>query len=329
LIRRAGNPSRAASRARIAAGLALLALAACSSTPEVNPRYRPAENLLEVIAVLRQHVPDDTYRFAPARDFTGRNVYRSSLLRLESLERVHAEALRAGHMDGVIAFAKGRALERLRSFDLAAEAYHVAFERDRALKVEALRSADLCESLYRAASMGPRLDQLAQAVGGLRDLDPEAVVAEYEERVALLEEARAAAEGTHYVALVREEIERADLARAHYFAGLRTLLPEGDVRAVAELQRVVLRHSESKNLNRHVIATANLYAELAVEYVDAYPPESLLFDTARFQELSQGASQLYEMVANRDGTPEKLEAARRLEAFLAFALRVDRDRFTP
>jgi len=329
LIRRAGNPSRAASRARIAAGLALLALAACSSTPEVNPRYRPAENLLEVIAVLRQHVPDDTYRFAPARDFTGRNVYRSSLLRLESLERVHAEALRAGHMDGVIAFAKGRALERLRSFDLAAEAYHVASERDRALKIEALRSADLCESLHRAAGMGPRLDQLAQAVGGLRDLDPEAVVAEYEERVALLEEARAAAEGTHYVALVREEIERADLARAHYFAGLRTLLPEGDVRAVAEFQRVVLRHSESKNLNRHVIATANLYAELAVEYVDAYPPESLLFDTARFQELSQGASQLYEMVANRDGTPEKLEASRRLEAFLAFALRIDRDRFTP
>ena len=329
MIRRAGNPSRAASRARIAAGLALLALAACSSTPEVNPRYRPAENLLEVIAVLRQHVPDDTYRFAPARDFTGRNVYRSSLLRLESLERVHAEALRAGHMDGVIAFAKGRALERLRSFDLAAEAYHVASERNRALKVEALRSADLCESLYRAAGMGPRLEQLAQAAGGLRDSDPEAVVAEYEERVALLEEARAAAEGTHYVALVREEIERADLARAHYFAGLRTLLPEGDVRAVAELQRVVLRHSESKNLNRHVIATANLYAELAVEYVDAYPPESLLFDTARFQELSQGASQLYEMVANRDGTPEKLEAARRLEAFLAFALRVDRDRFTP
>ena len=112
-------------------------------------------------------------------------------------------------------------------------------------------------------------------------------------------------------------------------AGLRKLLPEGDVRAVAELQRVVVRHSESKNVNRHLIAMANLYAELAEEYVDAYPPESLLFDAARFRELSEAASQLYEMVANRDGTPEKLEASRRLEAFLAFTLRVDRDRFTP
>jgi hypothetical protein len=35
------------------------------------------------------------------------------------------------------------------------------------------------------------------------------------------------------------------------------------------------------------------------------------------------------MVAARDGTPEKLEASRKLEAFLAFALRIDRDRFTP
>jgi tetratricopeptide (TPR) repeat protein len=329
LIRHTGNPSRATSRPRIAVGLALVALAACSSTPEVDPRYRPAENLLEVVAVLRRHVPDDTYRFAPARDFTDRNVYRSSLLRLESLERVHAEALRAGHMDGVIAFAKGRALERLRSFDLAAEAYRVAAERDAALKVEALRSADLCDSLHRAAGLAPGLDDLAEAAGSLRDSDSEAVVAEFEERVALLEDAQAAAEGTHHVAVVREEIERADLARAHYFTALRKLLPEGDVRAVAELQRVVIRHSESKNVNRHVIAMANLYAELAEEYVDAYPPESLLFDAARFQELSEAASQLYEMVANRDGTPEKLEAARRLEAFLAFALRVDRDRFTP
>jgi hypothetical protein len=54
-----------------------------------------------------------------------------------------------------------------------------------------------------------------------------------------------------------------------------------------------------------------------------------LFDPVRFQELIEGASRLYEMVASRDGTPEKLEASRRLEAFLAFSIRIDRDRFTP
>jgi hypothetical protein len=34
-------------------------------------------------------------------------------------------------------------------------------------------------------------------------------------------------------------------------------------------------------------------------------------------------------VANQDGAPEKLEANQKLESFLAFTLRVDRDRFTP
>jgi hypothetical protein len=68
---------------------------------------------------------------------------------------------------------------------------------------------------------------------------------------------------------------------------------------------------------------------MAEEYVAARPPESLLFDPPAFQELVDSASQLYEAVANQDGTPEKLEAARRLEAFLAFTLRVDRDRFSP
>lgn len=53
------------------------------------------------------------------------------------------------------------------------------------------------------------------------------------------------------------------------------------------------------------------------------------FDPARFQELVDSASQLYAAVANQDGTPEKIEAARRMEAFLAFALQVDSDRFTP
>ena len=99
----------------LAVAAALLAFG-CASTPEPDPVYRPTQNLLEVVAVLRRHVPDDTYRFPPARDFTERNVYRSSLLRLENLERVHADALRAGQMDGVIAFAKGRALERIRAY---------------------------------------------------------------------------------------------------------------------------------------------------------------------------------------------------------------------
>jgi hypothetical protein len=293
--------------------------------------YGPTESLLEVVAVLRRHVPDDTYRFPPATDFTGRNVYRASLLRLENLEVIHAEALQAGHMDSVVAFSKGRALERLRAYDLAAEHYRLAARRESVLQEDALRSASFCEAIARAVSVGvDRLDPLARNSEPL-DPDAEKVVEAFEQRVGeltmLLELSRMEGPG-HYEYVIREEIERADELRAAYFEAMRFALPDGSVRAVAELQRVVSRHAPSKNRERHILLLADLYSDLAREYVEANPPESLGFDPPKFQELVDAASHLYQSVAVRDGTPEKLEAARRFEAFLAFTLQVDRDRFS-
>jgi hypothetical protein len=322
---------------RILASATLALCASCASTPEIDPVYRPTKNVLEVIAVLRAHIDDDTYRFEPARDFTGRNVYRSSLLRLENLEKLHPDALRAGHMDGALAFAKARSLERLRAFDLAAENYRLAADISEGLRLEALRGADVCDVLHEAAQMTRALEPQGEtainsdaAIGvQLVELDPDSVLAEFEARVALLDDLTVITESTHHNPIVREEIERADVARANYFVGIRKTDINGDVRAIGELQRVSGRHPTSKNFNRHLLELADLYTELAVEYSSTYPPESLLFDPVRFQELVEGASRLYEMVASRDGTPEKLEASRRLEAFLAFSIRIDRDRFTP
>lgn len=307
--------------------LAALASAACASRAP-DPRYRPAENVLEVVAVLRRHVPHDTYRFEPARDFTGKNIYRASLLRLENLERVHADALRAGHMDGVIAFAKGRALERLRAFDLAAASYQRAAQRDDALRHSALEGAAVCDALAEAASIG--------FVPGRPPGDGDAAVPAstgqaidaYDTRLALLEALSEEVEGTHYEAVAAEEIERADLLRARHFVHTRHLVEGGDVRALSELQRVALRHRDSRHANEHLLELARLYETLAREYVERNPPESLRFDPPAFAELVDSGVRIYQAVAGQDGTPEKLEAGRRLEAFLAFTLRVDRDRFT-
>lgn len=315
----------------------LLALATACATPSREKEeavYGPTESVLEVVAVLRRHVPDDTYRFPPAVDFSGRNVYRAALLRLESLEQIHENALRAGHLDAVIAFSKGRALERLRAYDLAAQHYRAAAAREGPLREQAERSARFCQSLADAVAVGIDLsDPLSEDERAALPLDPEGVVAELDERVALLtsllDRVREEELPEHYGFIVREEVERADVARARYFQELRHVLPEGSVRAVAELQRLASRHSPSKNHQQHLLALADLYAEIAQEYVESNPPESLRFDPPRFHELVDSASRLYRIVANQDGTPEKLEAARRFEAFLAFTLRVDSDRFTP
>ena len=115
----------------------------CSSfsSKQEEAQYGPSEGALETVAVLRRHVPDDTYRFPPASDFSGRNVYRASLLRLENLERAEEGAMRSGYMDDVIAFAKARALERLRAFDLAALQYRESARLSSELRTVALESA--------------------------------------------------------------------------------------------------------------------------------------------------------------------------------------------
>jgi hypothetical protein len=278
---------------------------------------------------MRRHIPDDTYRFEPARDLSGRNVYRASLIRLENMERLHDEALRAGYMDEVIAFAKARALERLRAYELAVESYRRAARCEGELESEARQGEAMCEGLAEASALGFERGRPA-AEGGetVPPDDPEDALREYDTRVALLEALLSEAGSSHFAAVIREELERADLARAGYFEARRQTTDNGDVRSLAERQRLVTRHRESKNANRHLLGLADLYATLAQEYVAARPPESLWFDPPVFQDLVDGAAKLYEVVANQDGTPEKLEAARRLEAFLAFTLRVDRDRFS-
>lgn len=313
--------------ARAIPALAAIASLACASTPEIDPVYRPAESVLEVLAVLQRHVDDDTYRFPAARDFTGRNVYRSSLLRLENLEHLHADGLRAGHLDGVIHFGKARALERLGAYDLAVAAYEIAAEREEAVKSEALRSADTCRDLARVLATGPEATHVGDA--SLTLPSPSAALARFEQRGAALDELLALNEGSHHAYVVHEEIERSDRERAAYFTRLRGVLPEGDVTAIAERQRLVERHTESKLAPRHLLDLADLYASLAYEYVEWHPPESLGFDPAAFRDLVDSSARFYEMVAAQDGTTEKLEATRRLEAFLAFALGIDRDRFSP
>jgi len=321
-----------AAAGRIALSLLLgsMGLTGCRSTPEPDPRYRPSKSLLEVLAVLRRHVPDDTYRFQPARDFAGRNVYRASLLRLENLEKIHTEELRSGYMDDVLAFAKGRALERLRAFDLAASSYGVAAGIEGPLERDARESQAICEALAEAAALEPEQAEVPEQGDPVAAAaERESVVALFDRRVALLEALLGGAEGTHYGFVIREEIERTEMERARFLRDTRRLYADGDVRALAALQQLVSSHRESKNANRHLLALADLYAELAVEYVESYPPEGLRFDPPRFEELVEAAARLYEAISNQDGAPEKLEAARRLEAFLAFTLKVDRDRFSP
>lgn len=311
--------------------LALCVLAsslACSSLAKKKraAEYAPTESVIEIVAVLRRHVPDDTYRFPPGTDFSGRNVYRASLIRLENLEQLHPGALKAGHLEEIIAFSKGRALERLRAYDLAAQHYARA-RTNPTLRETADKNANINAAIAEAVQIGIHLEDPLDT-GAQLPFDDSSVVADLDLRVSRLSALLAKRPAVPYPAILRKEIERADVVRARYFTSMRRVLDQGNLRAIAEWQRTISRHEPSKLRQRHMIAAANLFSTLAHDYVAAKPPESLDFDPPMFRELVDGATNLYEAVAVQDGTPEKLEAARRLEAFLAFTLQVDSERFS-
>lgn len=298
------------------------------SRKQIEAVYGPSEGILETVSVLRLHVPDDTYRFPPATDFSGRNVYRASLLRLESLERAEADTLRSGYMAAVMFFSKARALERLRAFDLAAQHYRESARLSSELRKSALEGAAICERLHQAVGIGLELvDPIADGGVAPLPLDPAAIRIDLDERIARLSILEGELEDNHYRWIAQEEIERADLIRAHYFVALRFVLPDGTLLALQELERVATRHGGSKNRLRHLLRLADFYAQLSNEYLAALPAESLGFDPARFSELTDAAIQLYELVGSHDGRPEKIEATRKLEAFLALTLSIDADRF--
>jgi len=321
----------------IGAALVLLAFAAlllastgCQtfSRKQTEAAYGPSEGILETVSVLRRHVPDDTYRFPPASDFSGRNVYRASLLRLENLERAEADAYRSGYMAAVLLFAKARALERLRGFDLAAQHYRESARLSSEMRENALDSAELCERIQQAISIGLELvDPIADGGVAPLPLDPAGIRIDLDERIARLSLLESELEETQYRWIAQEEIERADMIRANYFVAMRFVLPDGTLVALQELQRVATRHGGSKNRLRHLLRLADFYADLSGEYLEAIPPESLEFDPARFKELADAAIQLFELVGSHDGRPEKLEATRKLESFLALTLTIDADRF--
>jgi hypothetical protein len=289
--------------------LAAAALGACARAPQPDPLYQPTQNLLEALAVLRLHVDDDTYRFEPARDFTGRDVYRASLDRLESLEAIHREKIQTGYLLDVILFAKGRAFERTRDYDLAQRNYERVTRMDSPLAESARSAAEICTGLDAAIRSEP--DSAATASQALE---------RFAERRRRLVELRTRTTDTHYAHVADEEIERLDLARARYFGARAALDPGLEALALQQFQTLVREHPQSKNRHRNLLATADFYAELARRYTEAVPPASVGFDPATFEEYAHGAIRLYESVAQQDGTAEKLEATRKLEAFLAFRM---------
>ena len=122
---------------------------------------------------------------------------------------------------------------------------------DSPLKDEAQHSAEVCGRIHEAVMIGIQdpnpMKEGKQVSAKESDQTPEKVTQALEERVALLAFLKDEENGSHYQYVISEEIERADQTRAAWFVNNRYRIPDGQLRALAELQRVVRRHPGSKN----------------------------------------------------------------------------------
>lgn len=302
-------PPRAGEAFREICALALLwvilwALApgCASSLPRKDPRYQPAENLLDILADFQHHLSDDTYRYEPPQDITGKNIYRATLLRLESYEKANPNSLKP-----IVFYSRAKALERLRDYGGAMRNYRPLTQVDSKLKEQAEKGLKTCQEFQEARSFSlekhslqDHLTEIEKKRTRWRDL-----VEKYS--------------GTPYESLAREEEERVDQERVLFLEDHRRSLQDGDAMILLAHQEIINKHAQSKKIDEHLLGLADFYFSLAKEYVQEHDPTGAGFDAHIFNQYANSALQIYATLARaRYGKPERLEAKGKLEALRAF-----------
>lgn len=278
----------------------LLVLTPAAADDATGP-FAPYEDLLQVLGGLTWHLRDDLYRFPPAKDPTGYDVFKLSLGRLEAWEKRFPSRL-----PDVTDFARAEALERLGDYGAATAAYDaVAARADSPLAARARGEAEQVRAFADAAALpedDPALERRLELLRAKLDAWGALVT-------------RTAGTPRHTLALVEEE--RLEEHAARLVVAYRHVLADGDGAAERSLRFLIEKHGASKRLPAHVLALGDLYAAQTREYVQAHD-RPLAFDAREFTRHCDRALDAYQKVADWDGVPEKPEAAARFAALEAY-----------
>jgi hypothetical protein len=286
--------------ARVAALVAVVVVARSAPAGDATGAFAPYEDVLEVLADLTWHLRDDVYRFPPPKDPTGHDLYRLSLHRLENWEKRYP-----GRLRDVTGYGRAQALERLGEYARAAELYEQVAATSTRLADKARPAALRARAFAAAAALpehGADLDATLHALKTKLDAWGGLV-----ERQA----------GTPSEAPARIEEERIERLAARLVVTNRDVLDDGAGAAERSLRFLIEKHADSKQLPEHILALADLYADLTRDYVRAHE-RPLAFDEGAFVARADRALDTYRKVATWDGAREKPEAQARFAAFDAY-----------
>jgi tetratricopeptide (TPR) repeat protein len=285
---------------RLAAAAALVAaLGGPARAGDATGAFAPYEDVVEVIADLTWHLDDDVYRFPRPRDPTGHDLYQLALHRLEHWEKRYPGKLRE-----VTTFARAEALERLGEYAQATELYRKVTPPS-PLAPRAAAAAARSLTFAAAAALpetAPDLDGTLTTIKKKLDAWGKLVDAQ---------------QGQPIQALALVEEERLEARAAALVVEHRRVLPDGTGAAERALRFLIEKHAESRNLPAHVLRLADLYADVARDYVAAHD-RPLAFDEAAFTTQVDRALETYRKVATWDGAREKPEGQGRYGALDAW-----------
>ena len=278
------------------------ALTACRSAPVTG--FYPHESVLSVIAELEIFLRLDPYRDHPGTDLEGRNIYRVTLARLDSLDEVLNE-----QYGDVLAFSRGKCLERLGRWSEAADAFAVAARAGTSLSDQ----AGIHEQWARAILQVTAEPEAPGSLGSyLNHLDAAR---------SRLERLREPRPPFSYESFLMMEIERNLARKAHLLFSSRFLLPGRSEAALDVAQTLVDDHASSRLRGQHRLLLGGFFEALARDYSGLFDPDGARFDVELWTQRVDQARAAYTEVARADGDPAKPEGQARLRALDAFAIR--------
>jgi tetratricopeptide (TPR) repeat protein len=261
-----------------------------------------SDSLTRVVAELKLHLRDDTYRYDRATDESGRNVYAVALWRLDRLAAQRGRSLEEfENADYVIEFARGKALERLRRYGEALAAFRHVEASGSLLGDAAAERARVVESFALAAA--PPDQPFAT---------PEDERLFIEAKLALWKVLAENVRDTAHEPLALEEIEAWQIMRVDWYARADRLSD-----ALDACRKLIESNRESKLYGKHLLRLGDLYADSAHRAQLQAGANLSPLDPQRYESLLDQAFSAYELAAEDRRPGLRREARTRIEALLA------------
>ena len=201
--------------------------------------------------------------------------------------------------------ARAEALEHLGEWAKAADLYVQAAALPSPLAARAREGAERARVFAGAAALPEEATEVDASLAALRTkLDAWAKIVERYT-------------GTAWEPIALAEEERLEAKAARVVVEHRKALDHGDDAAERALRFLIRKHADSKNVPGHILALADLYADLTRDYAAAYD-RPLAFDEDEFVGRADRALDAYRKVATWDGSREKPEAQARFAVLDAY-----------